>query len=526
MTTVLSIFLISLVLTLILTPFAIIIGNRVGAVDQPNDRKIHKVPLPRTGGVAIGLALVLTFSISRLFMTRVSDLLIVDQMFCMFMLGAAICFAAGLIDDFSRLSPKTKLLIQILGASIAFFGGVRITQFTILNFVIEFGWFSYPITLFWFVLFVNAINLIDGLDGLATGIVFFAAVLMVVLTVMRGSFLSAMLFAGLAGSTLGFLRYNFAPASIFLGDGGSYLLGYLLAGISILGAVKSQVSALMLIPILALGVPVFDTLTSPLRRFVRGTRMFRPDADHVHHRLVGMGFSTRKAVLVLYSITIILCVAAVAMINLRDERAGLLLVILGVGIFFFIRKLRYFDYFSQKRVLSWFMDLGDGMGLSKGRRHFTGLQMDMRRSSDIYNLWSHVTRALEMLGIDEGRLYLNSKIFKNITLLDTDRSIECPPVKRLDCNARTTDSQIELMWQKNDLKEKDENIVESSLRIEIPLLNKSGCGYGTFVVLKNLNGSPDNRFLLKRIQSLKENIIITLDDIEVIIEKKTRGSFT
>ena len=170
-------------------------------------------------------------------------------------------------------------------------GGLKFDMF---GMGLEFGVFSYLITLFWFILFINAVNLADGLDGLAGGIICFVASVMVILSILNDNYVVAMMFTALSGSVLGFLRYNFNPASIFLGDGGSYFLGYMIAALSILGNVKHQVGAATMIPILALGVPLFDTILSPLRRFVKGRKMFHPDDGHVHHRLIRMGFSVKK----------------------------------------------------------------------------------------------------------------------------------------------------------------------------------------------------------------------------------------
>ena len=231
MTTLLVIFGISLILSLILSPLIGRLGTRFGAVDIPSSRKVHTKPIPRTGGLAIFIAFMLTLLISTFFMTKVSDLLILDRQNIFIFVGAAICFATGLVDDFHRLKPGIKLLFQAVSASVAFSGGLRIDQFVIMGTTIGFGFSSYFITILWFILFINAVNLVDGLDGLATGVVFFTSAVMVVLSVMGQNFLSAMLFSALGGAVLGFLRYNFNPATIFIGDGGSYFMGYAVAGI-------------------------------------------------------------------------------------------------------------------------------------------------------------------------------------------------------------------------------------------------------------------------------------------------------
>ena len=359
MTTILFIFAIALTLSLVLTPLAGKLGTRFGALDEPNDRKLHGKSIPRTGGLGIFVVFILTLVISSFFNTSVSNLLVLDRQVIFLLAGAIICFNIGLFDDFRRLGPYAKFLFQIIAASVAYWGGIHIGGFNVLGVYIKVGLLSYFITVFWFILFINAVNLVDGLDGLAGGIVVFTSVVMVILSVFREDYLTALLFSALGGSVLGFLRYNFNPATIFLGDGGSYFLGYAIAGLSIMGSVKSQVGAAMLIPILALGVPLFDTILSPLRRFVRGKKMFRPDNGHVHHRLVSMGLTTKKAVLIIYMLTFFLCIMAVVMVNLRDEQAGLFLVVLGAGAVVFVRKLGYFEYIGSDKIYGWFKDLTD-----------------------------------------------------------------------------------------------------------------------------------------------------------------------
>jgi len=199
------------------------------------------------------LSFVATIALTSLYETRITDLIVIDRRIAFSLYGALVVFGCGLWDDFRRLKAWIKLLFQILGATIAFAGGVSIGGIFIGGHGLQFGLLSYLITVFWFVLFINAVNLIDGLDGLAAGIVFFTCLLMVVLSVMRADYLSGIYFAALGGAVLGFLRYNFNPASIFLGDGGTYFLGYTVAALSIIGSVKSQVGALFLIPLIALG---------------------------------------------------------------------------------------------------------------------------------------------------------------------------------------------------------------------------------------------------------------------------------
>jgi len=193
-----------------------------------------------------------------------------------------------------------------------------------------------------------------------------------------------------------------------MGDGGSYFLGYMLAALSIMGSIKSQVGAAMLIPMVSLGVPLFDTIFSPIRRFIVGKGMFVPDRDHIHHKLVSMGFSTKRVVLTLYGVSVCLCVIAIFMVNLRNETAGLFLIVLGAGVVIFVRKLGYFEYITSDKIYGWFRDVTDEAGFTQDRRSFLNLQMEIGKSKNLEELWHNICVALNMLKFDMAELYLDS----------------------------------------------------------------------------------------------------------------------
>jgi len=230
---------------------------------------------------------------------------------------------------------------------------------------------------------------------------------MAILSFMRSDYLSAMEFAALCGALLGFLRYNFNPASIFMGDGGSYFIGYTIAALAILGSTKSQVGATLLIPLIALGVPIFDTILSPVRRLIRGRRMFHPDKGHIHHRLLNMGFSSRNAVLIIYSASAMLCVASIMVVEAHDTLAGLILGIVGAGTFIIVRKRGYMEYFAFEKLFGWLRDMSDVTGLSRERRSFLSLQEETSRSENIDELWGNVCKVLEKLRFDRGEIHIH-----------------------------------------------------------------------------------------------------------------------
>lgn len=489
MTTILIIFAIALSLSLVLTPLAGRLGVRFGALDEPAERKMHGKPIPRTGGLSIFVVFILTLVISSLFNTKISDLLILDRQTAFLLAGAIICFNIGLFDDFRRLGPWIKFLFQIMAASVAYWGGIHIGGFNVLGVYIKVGLFSYFVTVFWFVLFINAVNLVDGLDGLAGGIVVFASAIMVILSVLKEDFLTAIFFTTLGGSVLGFLRYNFNPATIFLGDGGSYFLGYAVAGISIMGSVKSQLSAAILIPLLALGIPLFDTILSPLRRFIRGRKMFQPDNGHVHHRLIDMGLTTKKAVFTIYILTFLLCIMAVVMVNIRDEQAGLFLIVLGTGVVIFVRKLGYFEYIGSDKIYGWLKDITDEAGISHHRRTFLSLQIDAGRSENFEELWQHITIAFNMLEFDMAELNLNSK------------------------NPSNSAFQKHWLWTREGFEISNDICNESLFKLELPLLNNEEKNFGILWLVKDLKRNVISHNTLRRVEHLRRTLIEALGRI-------------
>ncbi len=487
MTTLLAVFLIAFLLSLFLTPLSGKLGKKLGAIDLPTERKIHTTPIPRSGGIAVFLSMALTIAVSVIFNTDITNQLVFDRKTLYLMGGAFLCFSVGFVDDFFRIKPGIKFFFQISSATMAFLGGVKIQYFHLWGIYIDFSVFSYFVTVFWFVLFVNAVNFMDGLDGLASGTVFFASSVLVVLSIIRGEFLSAMFFATLAGALLGFLKYNFNPASVFLGDGGSYFLGFSIAGLSILSSAKSQLGAVILLPVIALGLPLFDTILSPLRRFAKGRSMFKPDSGHIHHKLIHMGFSTKHVVVFIYFITLCLGIMAILMVNLRDERTGLFLILLGAGVIFFIRKLGYFDYFVSDRIYEWFTDISDDAGLSYTRRNLLSIQMKMNRVTTLDELWENLCEALDLLNFDKAELQIEA-VYR--------RYLETSMEKQV--------------WSKTDNRDIDKN---NFMKLELPILSKQGEKIGTFMLEKNLRHDPVDHNSLRRIEHLRRTVVDCLNRI-------------
>ncbi|MCP4049593.1 MAG: undecaprenyl/decaprenyl-phosphate alpha-N-acetylglucosaminyl 1-phosphate transferase, partial [bacterium] len=197
----------------------------------------------------------------------------------------------GLVDDVINLNAKIKLIFQIFAGSVAYFGGMAITVLTF-PFIehLNTGFLSYPLTIFWFLLITNAVNLIDGLDGLAAGVSLLVCLILTLSGCLAGNFVVAAAFACLSGAILGFLRYNFNPATIFMGDSGSYFIGYMIAGLSLFGSIKSHTAVTLFITMLALGIPLTDTVIATIRRYMLGKKIFSADKEHFHHKLLKSGF--------------------------------------------------------------------------------------------------------------------------------------------------------------------------------------------------------------------------------------------
>ncbi|MGN0693811.1 MAG: glycosyltransferase family 4 protein [Lentihominibacter sp.] len=289
----------------VMTPFAIWLAPRIGAMDIPKDnRRVHNKPMPRFGGIAIFAGIL----IGLLIFARE------DRGMVPVMVGCTMIYILGAVDDLKNLRPLVKLLGQILCASVSFAMGLRIPFIT--NYFGEgnmvFGEVAcYVMTVLWLISITNAVNLIDGLDGLAAGISAISALCIGFVAFIHGHYVPTVGMMVIAGAALGFLPYNFHPARIFMGDGGSQLLGFAIAAMSILGTVKSAAVVVVAIPAIVLGLPIFDTIMAIIRRVIRRQSIGTADKEHLHHRIMKAGFGQRRAVLLMYCISGILGIMAV-----------------------------------------------------------------------------------------------------------------------------------------------------------------------------------------------------------------------
>lgn len=333
---------------MVLVPLARKIAWRLDAVDYPDKRRVNKRPVPRLGGIAIfggmGIAALAAILFAREFgwFAMFGDGARMDINKLGF--GASLCiiFLVGAVDDVWNLKPKQKLLGQIVAACVAAASGLLFTgmQLPLGGDYIEFGWWAYPLTVFYLVAFANVINLIDGLDGLAAGISGISALTIVVFAITTGRVDAAVLGLAIAGSCIGFLKFNFHPARIFMGDSGALLLGFSLGAVSLLATTRSALFVSLLVPILAAGVPIMDTAFAIVRRLRQHKPIDAADKGHIHHKLLDSGFDQRRTVLIMWGWTIVLSACGVMITLMRGwPRIIIALIIVGT-VTFAIYKLK------------------------------------------------------------------------------------------------------------------------------------------------------------------------------------------
>ena len=320
-------FLLAFITTFVVTPHTMRLAKKVGAIDIPNDRRVNKKPMPRLGGLAVISGFLI--SIIYLFITTSIegklDLFASENYYIKmigFFAGIVVLGITCYIDDVKGIPSLVKLAAQIIASIIVVACGIRIENisipFTEGKIVIS-GIFSYIITVCWIVGITNAINLIDGLDGLSSGVTLISCLSLLMVFALNGSPLIAIvLITALAGALVGFLPFNFSPAKTFIGDTGSNFMGFSLAIISILGVAKTYTALVLIAPIIILGMPIFDTLFAIFRRIIKGKSIkavFKPDKGHLHHKLMAKGYTQKQAVLIMYGITAILGMFAVILLE-------------------------------------------------------------------------------------------------------------------------------------------------------------------------------------------------------------------
>lgn len=315
-------FLIALLISFASTPIASAIAQRVGAVDKPNKRRINKVPIPRMGGIAIYFG----FLVAVLCFADIAS-----QEMRGILLGSLVMVVLGMLDDVYQLPASIKFIVQILIAVFVIWHGVDINMLTNPFYpyfgpeILHMGIWGYIVTVLWIVGVTNAVNLIDGLDGLAVGTSTIACITLFIIALFTGELSMALLLIAVIGACLGFLPYNSHPAKIFMGDTGSTFLGFIMATVSVQGLFKSYAVITVAAPILILGLPIFDTGFAILRRIIQRRPVFAPDRGHLHHRLLDHGYNQKQAVYILYVISGALSLLAIITLFVGSDKAMIFL---------------------------------------------------------------------------------------------------------------------------------------------------------------------------------------------------------
>ena len=365
MRTYLILFILAALSALLLTPLVRRRATGWGAVAIPdNGRHIHAAPTPRLGGIAIYLAFVITLALVPLSGNLVSEIFArhLPQIIAL-LIPATFIFAFGIYDDFHGASAPVKIFFQTIAASWLFAHGLRIE-----NLSSPFGGYwrlplllSFALTALWIILITNAFNLIDGIDGLAAGASLFALLSILIFSIAQGNPQISLLSIILLGAVLGFLRYNFNPATIFLGDSGSLFLGFMAAALSLVGSQKGSTIVAIAIPLVSFGLPLTEAGLSLLRRFLSGAPLLAGDRGHIHHRLLDRGLTQRQAAIILYGVCALFSLFGLMLLNPQRNIGALVFFIIGVGLILGVQHLRYPE----------FTELGSQIRRSVNRRRRT-----------------------------------------------------------------------------------------------------------------------------------------------------------
>lgn len=409
MLTQLLVFITALLASACLTRWVRNLANARGWSSLPtSDRHIHTRRIPRLGGIAIFLTLwgiaILAWIAAHFGVLGFSFPAPTFKI-----LGpAAIIFVVGLIDDFRGLGPYVKFVAQAGTAVLLFCNGFGISRLSVLTGHHHWGWVvGLPLTILWVLWITNAFNLIDGLDGLAAGSALFSTLVICAVAAFLHNDGILLLTVALAGAIAGFLRYNFNPASIFLGDCGSLQIGFLLSAVALVGSQKAPTVVAVAIPIVALGLPILDVTVAVLRRFLSCKRLFVADREHIHHKLLGRGISHRQTVLVLYGVSAGFGVLSLFLLHPASIRVSLVLIVVAAGVFIGIRKLHYHE----------FLELGHAANRTLNQRHVIANDILIRRAPEALQSCTSLLQFCQILqqclrpaGFDGFAVYLTPKL--------------------------------------------------------------------------------------------------------------------
>jgi UDP-GlcNAc:undecaprenyl-phosphate/decaprenyl-phosphate GlcNAc-1-phosphate transferase len=395
----------SFVLSLLLTPLVRRGFSRLGILDQPNpERKLHCSPIPRIGGIPIAASYLMAFALLLLSPLRGASSVSLPLVLSV-MPAVMVVFTTGLLDDLVGLPPWQKLLGQVSGSALAYYCGIRLIGIAGHSMG---GWWSLPLTILWLVACSNAFNLIDGVDGLATGVGLFATMTICISALLQQNIPLAMATLPMAGALLGFLRYNFNPASIFLGDCGSLSIGFLLGCCGVIWSQKSATVLAMTAPLMALSIPLVDTALAICRRFLRHQPIFGADRNHIHHRLLDRGFSPRKVTLLLYGLCGVAATFSLLQSLLHNRFGGLIIVLFCVATWAGVRYLGYSE-FGTARLLAL---QGTFRHILHAQLYLTAFEKKLRLAKTPEECWWVIREAGKEYGFVGMRMFLQHTLYE------------------------------------------------------------------------------------------------------------------
>lgn len=440
---------------------------RLGLIDWPgDDRRTHKKPTATVGGMAVFLSIILTGGI----LLGVTGLPkeYPEQLRALVPIlgGAAFMHLAGVWDDLRNLPAKAKLALQVIAASAVFFAGVQIRGIELplygsLHFT--FG-ASLLVTVFWFVAITNAFNLLDGADGLAGGAAVIATLSMFIVSLVLGHEMIALFLLIITAAVLGFLHFNFPPATVFLGDGGSLFLGFTLAGFGVVSSAKAAAVVAITIPVVALGLPVLDTVLAVTRRILRGERISAPDRGHIHHRLLDLGHSPRKVALILYGICGMFSLGSLVVLSSDRRVIGAVFVILGVIVWFGLQQLRIPELLELRRVIDQSIRHRRSIGRSVTIRE---ISRRIAASDSVEEVFAGLARGLGAMDLDQAEVWMSEHFL---------------PEPGTGSKLERTESGYLWKWYRNGTRLS----LSDSWEIKLPFVNPAGDQVGRLTIRRSL----------------------------------------
>jgi UDP-GlcNAc:undecaprenyl-phosphate GlcNAc-1-phosphate transferase len=397
-------------IALVLTPLVRDHVGKWGFLDHPDGvRKKHAAPIPRVGGIAIVLSYVITFAIALALPFSYTDHLhrALPDILPLTLVGSVV-FLTGVLDDLIGLAAWQKLM-GIAGASVlAYFAGIHV-DIHLLRGLPASPWIGFAITVIWLIGCTNAFNLIDGMDGLAAGVGLVAAVTMLVAALTQSNLPLALATMPLAGCLLGFLRYNFNGASVFLGDSGSLLIGFMLGCYGALWSEKSVTLVALTVPLLAVSIPLIDVILSILRRFLRNRPIFQADRGHIHHRLLDLGLSPKNAVLTMYGICALVALMSLLASALHNQFSGLIVILFGGAVWIGIRQLDYTEFASASRM---FLG-GKFRRIIDVETRLADFESSLAKAASMEECWTQIRSGSRDFGFQEVRMSLAGRLFED-----------------------------------------------------------------------------------------------------------------